>query len=1254
MNYFLLFYKIILPVNKLIALAAFVFFYSTSKAQTAITFTQQQTAACGSDARLQLFRKNPVFLKKEEEFNRRIRAIIQSLPGDTITLPVVVHIVRNNPFSVTDINVINGIQDLNDAFSKSGPYSASLGVDTKIRFCLAKKDPIGGITNGITRTSSIRGESICMENEDERLKALTLWDPLRYINIWLVSNVEGEAYSDFSCGVWTRLRVGGYATMPPGGGPTDGIVVSTFGTVLAHEMGHYLGLYHTFEGGCYNADCTLNGDRVCDTPPDDNVLSAPSCSAPGNSCNTDTLSNYSNLTFFTDVPDQIANFMDYGNGGCHIEFTQGQADRMHASVLSSRPGLLADECTPPCPDNILAGFTRDVADPVPGDVINFTNTSAGATNFEWLVNGVVMATTPNFIFSPAVMGNDTITLKAFNSPGCFSSYTDFIITRCGVTSRFWGDKVSIASATGVWEDSIKFTNTSLNATSYQWQISTDGITWTNIATTTNLTYIFPAAGNYDVRLIATNGTCSDTSSSYRVPVKDPTSDGSLFSVTVQCYSSNRIKINFCLVDWGYAPLPQNSVINFYDGNPALPGSHRLSPTMYLPYAVPGGNCYMCFSHTLVANYYTIPQVWMVFNDGGTSIPVVLPNTSFPESNYSNNTAFSQFVRTSISAVICDGANYAGHTTTGTYIDTLASHINGCDSIRTLNLTVKPRRFTTLNIAICAGDNYNGHTSSGTYTDVFTAVNGCDSIRTLHLTVNPLSYLTVDTTICANQNYAGYSATGTYTDIFTASNGCDSIRTLHLLVNPVFTTVIDTSICQGQSYAGYTSTGTYVDVLPAANGCDSTRILHLIVKIKKFTTYNIAICQGQAQNGYTSSGTYTDVYTGANGCDSTRTLNLTVKNPVFSVITTAICDGDNYSGYTISGTYADVFTGWNGCDSTRTLHLTVKPNSFTNYNISICEGENYGGHTTTGTYTDVFPSANGCDSTRTLVLQVNPVKRTHLYPEICKGQTYFAGGHLQVVSGTYFDSLSTYLNCDSIIITHLHVRDLPKPNLGPNRGFCADSEIILNPGTFTSYLWQDGSTSQLLHTHILGQYHVLVTDDIGCEGRDTINVNEIYPLPANFVSGDTSICRGNLVVLLSQKFENYLWSTGSTAQSIQVTRTGTYTVRVTDRYGCKGSDSALVYFYTDCKDMVIPNAFTPNNDYLNDDFKPLIPAPVNDYRMQVWNRWGQLLFETNKYKEGWDGRFKNLQQHTGTYIYAISFRNIDGQYVFKKGYFVLIR
>lgn len=218
---------------------------NTSTGKAKINFN----SFCDNDVMLYQSRKDPAYKAKEAKMNAEIAAFSARIMDQPVYLPVVVHIINIDPASITDSQVIAGIQLLNDAYSKSGPYAASVGADTKIRFCLARKDPEGGITTGITRTTSFFSDHLNKDNENAALKNLVYWDPAHYINIWLVNSIEGEAYADFSCGTWDRLRVGDYATMPPETDSLSGIVVPSFGTVLAHEMGHYLGLYHTSREG---------------------------------------------------------------------------------------------------------------------------------------------------------------------------------------------------------------------------------------------------------------------------------------------------------------------------------------------------------------------------------------------------------------------------------------------------------------------------------------------------------------------------------------------------------------------------------------------------------------------------------------------------------------------------------------------------------------------------------------------------------------------------------------------------------------------------------------------------------------------------------------------------------------------------------------------------------------------------------------------------------------------------------------------
>ena len=576
-------------------------------------------------------RQDPAYREREKQVNAQILQATTLERADqpvVYTLPVVFHIVGTNPASMTDAQVLAGLQDLNDAFAHTGVYASGPGANTNIKFCLAQKDPLGGNTTGITRTTSYLGD-VQADMEDDKLKGLVDWDPTRYVNIWIVTSISKEDIALFQCGAWTRMNEGGYATMPPDvGGPLDGIVVTGFGILLPHEMGHYLGLYHTFQGmDCKNNDCSTDGDMVCDTPPQRDIFSSPSCSQPANSCSTDTLSG-----FTTDVPDLISNFMSYGNAPCINEFTEGQSARMRGTIATVRSSLLQNECTPPCGESSLASFTRDQAYPTPGTTVNFTNTSTGATQYQWSVNNVVVSTAANFTYTFTAAGTYAVTLKAYNADAsCYSDYSDNVIVSCGVTARFYTDKQTIASKNPVYLDSIQFTNRSVNATTYQWLLN-DSV----VSTSPNLTYVFNTPGNFSMRLVATSGGCTDTTEAFAIPVMDPTPDGVLTLTGVNCYHEDSLRVSVVVCNEGYAPFPKGVPITFYDGDPFSGSVHILGQPFLVPDTVLGKCCNASYTVFLAAGQTGLNQLYAVLNDSSKMLPLVMPNTPILESNYSNN------------------------------------------------------------------------------------------------------------------------------------------------------------------------------------------------------------------------------------------------------------------------------------------------------------------------------------------------------------------------------------------------------------------------------------------------------------------------------------------------------------------------------------------------------------------------------------------------------------------------------------------
>jgi gliding motility-associated-like protein len=153
-----------------------------------------------------------------------------------------------------------------------------------------------------------------------------------------------------------------------------------------------------------------------------------------------------------------------------------------------------------------------------------------------------------------------------------------------------------------------------------------------------------------------------------------------------------------------------------------------------------------------------------------------------------------------------------------------------------------------------------------------------------------------------------------------------------------------------------------------------------------------------------------------------------------------------------------------------------------FNQSICQGQSYGGHRTDGTYIEKFTSVNGCDSIRILNLVVTPAVSSTVSRTICAGQNY--EGYSP--DGTYTNTFAAANGCDSISVLHLTVLQKPIPDLGLDRGICEGDTVIIYPGPFQTYLWQDASTSDHFIVRDAGKYSVSVTNGCGT-GSDEITL-----------------------------------------------------------------------------------------------------------------------------------------------------------------------
>ncbi|MCS6904053.1 MAG: M43 family zinc metalloprotease [Bacteroidia bacterium] len=313
----------------------------------------------------------------------------QTLREDSIFfIPLVVHIIHNEGEEKIPLHqVYSQIYALNRDFRRY-PYTLGYGsgVDMEIEFALAQRTPEGKVCSGINYIQSpLTNHRI--DTAEIALKSLIHWPADQYLNVWVVRSIEDASGKKY-------LGYARYPTRDSSQYFLDGVVVvyNAFGTkgtlrseynqgrTLTHEVGHWLGLAHTFQDSCH-FNCALEGDKICDTPP----TKGPNYNFPGRQ-NTCLESE--------DKPDQTRNYMDYGNDA-HLDiFTREQKQWAHQVLITfperhriwqkenlEKTGILKE--APP-----LAFFTSNTRISCIGQSIKFRSLALqNASSFEWFFEG---------------------------------------------------------------------------------------------------------------------------------------------------------------------------------------------------------------------------------------------------------------------------------------------------------------------------------------------------------------------------------------------------------------------------------------------------------------------------------------------------------------------------------------------------------------------------------------------------------------------------------------------------------------------------------------------------------------------------------------------------------------------------------------------------------------------------------------------------------------------------------------------------
>jgi len=1074
-------------------------------------------------------------------------------PG-TSTIAVIFHVVHEGETVGTGTNLSNSdimdvyndfVEDFSLTNTDQSQARTGLGFNPAnpgINFCLATQDPLGVplAETGVVRVQTTQ-TWFDSDNPSEvnAMKSAPLgspiWDRDKYLNIWICDITNGA-----SSGTAGYAYKPSTSFLPPSN--IDGIVIDynlgtgTDSDVTTHEIGHYLGLDHTWGG---SGSCVLD-DGFTDTPNTD----GPSFNN-ANSCNF--VLGQQNCP---GVETQFENYMDY-NLGCSVMYTTEQSNYMNLILSGIRSSLLlspgCDPAGPPiCSFNSSPVGPGPVIIPENGTVV-FQDQSTGApTSWTWTISGTqgtdwdftggTNANSQNPQVTFYNLGTYDVTLVATNS---FGSCT-------GVVENSYVQVVAPAAGTGC--DTLR--NYALSE-SFAWY--TSGGSWGYLGGHGEIFAGFPidewaepytAVSTAEVRRVvvpfALIEDVSGTGSVNFYVRDDNAGEPGNILATENVLLADINDFAWNTIDF---TTPASVTGLFWVGMEIFYGGTQDTAVVYAanignrPAGVGTTNMREGATWYQTDTYYTGPGINL-----SLAWDVLLSNGPAPVADFQ----FSE-------AAVCPGGDIVVNASGSTNV-TDYEWFQTDDPVT----TIIDDNFT-------AGTTFNFAGPDGPYQIFLFADGSCmTDALVLPVTVYPAvnATLNIMNTTCGDNN-GGVTISG-------PSGGSGTY--LYSLDGVNFSTTFTYSNLPAGNYTAYIQT--------TGDACEG-QIPFTIASstpLSGSVTTAAGICPGGTATITASGGTGYTWYDGGSVIGTTATINVspTVQTQYTVEITDGTCTDLQYSLVTVNPLpTVGAGTDFSVCDGNSATLNGTGAVSYT-WDNSVTDGVSFIPASTL-TYTVTGTDANGCQNTDQIVVSIDNLPTVSAGSDfaVCTGNSATLNGSgatsytwdNSVTDGVAFTpaSTTTYTvtgtdgngcqNTDQIIVT---VNALPTVDAGTDFAVCAGNSATLNGSGATSYTWDNGVSDGIAFTPAsTTTYTVTGTDVNSCQNTDQVIVT-VNALPSVSAGTNQTVCAGSSVTLSGSGATSYSWDNGIT-DGVAFTPgvTTTYTVTGTDGNGCQNTDAVLV-------------------------------------------------------------------------------------------------